>query len=51
MQSALVPVHVLSFLLVKKSVWAPQKGTLPWCVWALIMNTGVAISFKVPTLI
>jgi len=51
MQSTLVPVDVLPFLLGEKSVGAHRKETFSWCVYALAMNTAMAISFKVPTLI
>lgn len=33
MQSALVPVHVLSFLLGKKSVGAYRKEVFLWCLY------------------
>lgn len=51
MQSALVPVHVLPFLLGKKSARAHRKETFSWRVCVLMMNTRMSISLKVPTLI
>lgn len=50
MQLALV--HDLVLLFIREGVcWGSQEETFSWCVSALIMNTGLAISFKVPALI